>query len=182
MRNVKDVKRSGILFENQSTSIKLQTRGEWWFVLEYEPPQNTETDKKNKKKSPHTSAAALLLTPWYCTSVCICLPLLTLVGALLGALPRLSVTAGSAHTWLCEGSAWSAVTDFTDICPHSETSCNMNYWRRTHADLCHDYAKQYTLPHSRELRRAMWTAALTLFGNLFLSYKHGNFGSSVEFR
>lgn len=181
MRNVKDVKRSGILFENQSTSIKLQTRGEW--LVHFGVQTTTkQIQTKKKKKSPHTSAAALLLTPWYCTSVCICLPLLTLVGVLLGALPRLSVTAGSAHTWLCEGSAWSAVTDFTDICPHSETSCNMNYWRRTHADLCHDYAKQYTLPHSRELRRAMWTAALTLFGNLFLSYKHGNFGSSVELR
>lgn len=180
MRNVKDVKRSGILFENQSTSsCKPEGNdGSFWSTNHHK----TQKQTKKKKKSPHTSAAALLLTPWYCTSVCICLPLLTLVGALLGALPRLSVTAGSAHTWLCEGSAWSAVTDFTDICPHSETSCNMNYWRRTHADLCHDYAKQYTLPHSRELRRAMWTAALTLFGNLFLSYKHGNFGSSVEFR
>lgn len=181
MRNVKDVKRSGILFENQSTSIKLQTRGEWWFILEYEPPQNTETDKKKKKKPSYQCCCIAVNT--LILHLCLYMStLLTLVGALLGALPRLSVTAGSAHTWLCEGSAWSAVTDFTDICPHSETSCNMNYWRRTHADLCHDYAKQYTLPHSRELRRAMWTAALTLFGNLFLSYKHGNFGSSVEFR
>lgn len=104
------------------------------------------------------------------------LPILViLTSASMGMFPRLSVATGSALTWLCEGSAWSAVTDFTDICPHSETSCSMNYWRHTHADLCHDYAKQYALPHSRELRRAMWTAALTLFDNLLLSFKHRNF-------
>lgn len=101
--------------------------------------------------------------------------LVILPSASTGVFPRLSVATGSALTWLCEGSAWSAVTDFTDICPHSETSCNMNYWRRTHADLCHDYAKQYALPHSGELRRAMWTAALTLFDNLLPSFKHRNF-------
>lgn len=93
----------------------------------------------------------------------------------MGVFPGLSAAAGSALTWLCEGSAWSAVTDFTDICPHSATSCNMNYWRHTHADLCHDYAKQYALPHSRELRRAMWTAALTLFDNLLPSFRRRNF-------
>lgn len=142
----------------------------------------TKHRNRQKKKKPSYQCCCIAVNTLILHLCLYMSTLLTLVGALLGALPRLSVTAGSAHTWLCEGSAWSAVTDFTDICPHSETSCNMNYWRRTHADLCHDYAKQYTLPHSRELRRAMWTAALTLFGNLFLSYKHGNFGSSVEFR
>lgn len=143
--------------------------------------RSTNHHKTQIQKNPSYQCSCIAVNTMI-LHLCICLPPLTLVGALLGVLPRLSVTAGSAHTWLCEGSAWSAVTDFTDICPHSETSCNMNYWRRTHADLCHDYAKQYTLPHSRELRRAVRTAALTLFGNLFLSYKHRNFGSSVEFR
>lgn len=88
--------------------------------------------------------------------------------------PRLSVATGSALPWLCEGSAWSAVTDFTDICPHSETSCNMNYWRHTRADLCHDYAKQCALPPSA-LWRAVRTAALTLSDNLLPASQHRNF-------
>lgn len=143
---------------------------------------NWKTHHHQKENKIHAAAACVLMYCFqrlYLTPIprmLLYLPeLVILPWALLGVLPRLSVTAGSAHTWLYEGSAWSAVTDFTDICPHSETSCNMNYWRHTHADLCHDYAKQYTLPHSRELRTAMWTAALTLFVNLFPSFKHRNF-------
>lgn len=62
MRSVKDAKGSAMLLENQGTSIKLQN-GNDKFISERKPPQNTY------KKTPHISAAALLLTPWYCTSV-----------------------------------------------------------------------------------------------------------------
>lgn len=56
MRNVKDAKGSAMLLENQGTSIKLQN-GNDKFISERKPPQNTY------KKTPHISAAALLLTP-----------------------------------------------------------------------------------------------------------------------
>lgn len=145
MRNVKDVKRSGILFENQSTSIKLQTRGEW--LVHFGVQTTTKQIQTKKKKSPHTSAAALLLTPWYCTSVCICLPLLTLVGALLGALPRLSVTAGSAHTWL-----WGI----------SMIGCHWFHWHLSPQwdKLQHELLKTYTCRSVSWLRQTIHFATL----------------------
>lgn len=50
MRNVKDVKRSGILFENQSTSIKLQTRGEWLVHFGVRTTTKHRNRQKKKKK------------------------------------------------------------------------------------------------------------------------------------